>query len=88
MGMAGILFNGAEPFDQIVRIFFNRRPYVKSNENCSRGFREEGFKDFTILYMYIAKGQRQITPKILMVSKQFNFLIIHGKFQFLVFYTY
>ena len=36
MGMAAILFNDAEPFEQI-----NRRPHVKSGENWSSGFREE-----------------------------------------------
>ena len=30
---------------------------------------EKMFKDFTILYMYIAQGQGQIIPKILMVTK-------------------
>ena len=31
------------------------------------------FKDFMILYMYIAQGQGQITHKTLMVAKQFYF---------------
>ena len=34
---------------------------------------EKTFKDFTILYMYIAQGQGQITPIILIVSKPFYF---------------
>ena len=56
MGMVAIMFNGAKyqhPFD--------RRSHVKSDENCSSGFREEDFKEFTILYIYIAQGQGQIT---------------------------
>ena len=32
---------------------------------------ENTFKDFTILYMYIAQGQGQIAPNILTVDKQF-----------------
>ena len=31
------------------------------------------FNDFTNLYMYIARGQGQIAPKILTVAKQFYF---------------
>ena len=40
MGMASILFNDAEPFEQRVNMF-NRRPHVKSGENWSSGFRED-----------------------------------------------
>ena len=43
MGMAAILFKGAEPFEQIVNILSTEGP----NENCSSCFREETFKDFT-----------------------------------------
>ena len=39
MDMAAILFNGAEPFEQIGNI--DRKPNVKSVENCSSCFREE-----------------------------------------------
>ena len=55
IGMAAILFNGAEPFRQIddylrqkafceidkLMITFDRRPYVKAGENLSNCFREE-----------------------------------------------
>ena len=35
---------------------------MKSGENCSGSFREEDIlKKYTILYMYIAQGQGQIT---------------------------
>ena len=47
MGMADILMNGADPFEQIVNILSTeRRPYVnhvKSSENC---FKEEDIKRF------------------------------------------
>ena len=41
--MVAILFNGAEPFEQIVP--FDRRPHVKSSENCSSKDREEDILD-------------------------------------------
>ena len=48
------------------------------------------FKGYEILYMYIAQGQRQITleDKILIVTGGFATLIIHCKFQALVFNTF
>ena len=44
---------------------------MKCGENCSSGFREEAFKDFIILHIYIALWQGHINHKILMVAKQF-----------------
>ena len=41
MVMAAILFNGAEPFEQIIKIPFDKRPHAKSGENCSSGLGEE-----------------------------------------------
>ena len=43
MGMAAILFNDAEPFEQSnnYQYPFDRRPNVKSIENWSSRFREE-----------------------------------------------
>ena len=54
MGMTAIFFNAAKPFEQIVNIpltedpmwtncqySFDRRPHVKSGENCSSSFKEE-----------------------------------------------
>ena len=59
MGMAAILFNGAEhPLD--------RRPVVKSGENYFRIYSaslEKTLKDSMILYMYIAQGQGQVTSR-------------------------
>ena len=48
------------------------------------------FKDYEILYMYIAQGQGQITleDRILTVTEGFATLIIHCKFQPLVFNTF
>ena len=37
-GMAATLLNNAEPVEHVP---FDRRPHVKSGENCSSGFREE-----------------------------------------------
>ena len=38
MGMAATLFNGVKPLEKYP---FDRRPHVKSGENCSSSFREE-----------------------------------------------
>ena len=48
---------------------------MKSIENWSSGFREEFFKDYTILYTYIAMEQGQIIPgdKILFVTERFYY---------------
>ena len=72
MGMAAILLNSTEPFEQIVNILLIEDPMltmrnlVKTVQTVS----EKTFKDFTILYMYIAQGQDQIAPKIFTVAKQ------------------
>ena len=57
MGMAAILFNGAEPFEQIVNIPSTEGPMwnlVKIGQVVSE---KKTFKDFMILYLYIAQGQ-------------------------------
>ena len=62
MGMVAILFNDAESFEQIDNIPLTESPIwnlVKTGQAVS----EKMFKDYEILYMYIAKGQRQITPR-------------------------
>ena len=56
MAMAAILSNGAEPFDQIVSILSTEglmRNLVKTVQVVSE---KKMFKDFMILYMYIAQG--------------------------------
>ena len=53
MGMAAILFSGAEPFEKIVSILSTECPMwdlVKIVPADS----EKMFKDFAIIYMYIA----------------------------------
>ena len=58
MGMAAFLFNGPESFDQIVNIISKDwRHDVKYNESCLRVSEKNTFKDFMILYMYIARGK-------------------------------
>ena len=55
-----ILFNSAEPFEQTDNIPSNRKRHVKSGENWSE---KKTLKDYTILFMYIAQRQGQITPR-------------------------
>ena len=71
--MAAILFKGAEPFDKIINILWTEGPKWNLMKEIVQEVSEKSFKDFTILYMYIAQGQGQITPKILTVSGQFYF---------------
>ena len=63
MGMAAILFNDAEPFDQSVNIPSTEGPtwnLVKIDRVVSE---KKTFKDFMVLYMYTAEEQGQITPR-------------------------
>ena len=68
MGMAAILFSGTEPSEQIVNIISTgpMRNLVKTVQAVSE---KKAFKSYTILYMCIAQGQGQITPKFLTVIK-------------------
>ena len=61
MGMAAILFNGAEPFEQIGSTLSTETMWnlVKSAQAVS----EKTFKNYTILDMYIAQGEGQITSR-------------------------
>ena len=56
MDIAAILFNGAEPFEQIVNF-----PSIEGHKwnpvKIDQTFSEKTFKDFTILYTYIAQGK-------------------------------
>ena len=75
MGMTTISFNGAEPFEQTVNIPSTEGPMwnlVKIGQAVSE---KKTIKDFLILYVYIAQGQRQITPgdKILIIKKMFYY---------------
>ena len=62
MGMVAILFNGAEPFEQIgkTRSTGPKWNLVKTAQVVSE---KKTFKNYTILYMYIPQGQRQITTR-------------------------
>ena len=50
---------------------FRQKAHVKSGKIVQEVSEKKTFKDFMILYMYIAKGQGQITHKILTVAKRF-----------------
>ena len=41
MGIAAILFDGVEPFEQIDNTLLTEGPQEKSGENCWSGLREE-----------------------------------------------
>ena len=76
MGMVSILFNDAEPFEQIDNISLTEGPMwnlVKTGQAVSE-------KCYKILYMYTAQGQWQVTirDKILTVTERVCYLI---KFQ-------
>ena len=61
MGMAAILLNHVEPFEQIVNIPLTGLKWnlVKIGQAVS----EKMFKDYMILYMYIGQEQGQITSR-------------------------
>ena len=61
--MAAILFYGAEPFEQIGINPFNRRPHRNPMKITQAVSKKKSFKNYTILYMCIAQGQRQITVR-------------------------
>ena len=64
MGMAAILFNGAKPYEQIVNTPLTDGP-MWNLEKMGQAVSEKNtfIKDFLILYLYIAQGQGQITPR-------------------------
>ena len=62
MGMAAILFNGAEPFEQMFNIPSTEGPVWNLKKMSQAVSEKKTFKDFMILYLYIAQGQGQITP--------------------------
>ena len=89
MGMADILLNGADPFEQIINILSTeRRPYVNHMKSSENRFKEE---DIEIFYNFVhvnsprTKGLR--SPPLQNVDSSYSFmtLIIHCKFQQLVF---
>ena len=65
MGMSAILFNDAEPLkqnDKIPSTKYTMWNLVKIGLAVSEKMSLEKFKDYMILYMYIAQGQGQISP--------------------------
>ena len=60
MGMVAILFNGVKPFDKIVNIPLTEGP-VWNLVKIWQAVSEKMFKDYMILYMYVAQGPEQIT---------------------------
>ena len=73
MGMAAILFNGVKPFNKLSTSFLQRTLCEILVTTVQAVSEKKAFKDFTILCMYRAQGQGQITPKILTVAKQFYY---------------
>ena len=74
MDMAAILVKKSD-LNKLV-IPFDRRPHVRSGENCSSSFRE-GHPKITQFYtLYVAQGQGQVTlrDKILIIKKMFYYL--------------
>ena len=62
MGIAAILFEKAEQFEQIANIISTEGPMlnlVKSGQAVSE---KKTFKGNINLYLYIAQGQGQLTP--------------------------
>ena len=63
MGMATILFNGTEPFEKKNITILSIEGLMSNLVKIVQAASEQTFKDFTILYIYIANEQGQITPK-------------------------
>ena len=88
MGMAFILLNDADPFEQIVNILSTeRRPYVnhvKSSENC---FKVDIKRLYNFIHVYSprTKDPRSLPLQNFDSSYSFITLITHCKFQHLVF---
>ena len=62
MDMAVILFKGAEPFEQTDNTPLTEGPMWNLVKIGRAVIEKKTFKDYAILYTYIAQGQRQITP--------------------------
>ena len=61
--MAAIFFIGTEPFEQIVNTFPQKAPMWNLGKNAQAVSEEKTVTNYTILYMNIAQGQGQITPR-------------------------
>ena len=58
MGMAAILFNDAEPLKKKCQYHLDRRPHVKSSENCQAVSEKKISKDYTLLYRIYILARR------------------------------
>ena len=63
MGMAAILFNDAEPFEQSVNIPSTEGPMWNLVKIGQSVLEKKTLKDFMVLYLYIAQGQGHITHR-------------------------
>ena len=63
MGMAAILINSAEPFELIVNSLLTDGLNRNMGKTAQAVSEKKTFKNYTILYMYIAQGQGQIVPR-------------------------
>ena len=73
MDMAAILFNGAEPFEQIGNTLSTEGLMWNLGIIVRAFSKTKTFKKYTISYMYIANGQGQVPSgdKILIITKMF-----------------
>ena len=62
MSMAAILFYGVEPFEKVIETLSTKGPMWNLVKIAQAGS-EKTFKKYTILYMYVAQGQGQVTPR-------------------------
>ena len=60
--MTANLFNDAEPFEQIVNTLSTEGPMWNLVKISQVVLEKKTFKNFTIIYMYIAQGHGQISP--------------------------
>ena len=83
MDMRAILFIGAEPFEEIVSTPSTEGP-MWNLVKIAQAVWEKKFKNYTILYMYVAQGQGQIAQRgqyfVWLYLKCFTTLITHRKF--------
>ena len=68
MGMAAILFNDSEPFEQIDNMLSTEGSKCNLNKTGQGVTEKKKFKDYEILYLYIAQGQGRITDFIHLFS--------------------
>ena len=59
MGMAAILLNDAEPFKQIVNVLSTEGPLWNLVTIAQAVSEKKTFKNYTILYMYMAQGKER-----------------------------